>query len=242
MNLQLFFITSILFFACFIRSAFGFGQALIAVPLLAFVMPVEQAAPLAVLISITMAVLIIIQDWREVHFGSAGRLFASTAVGIPLGLWLLKTVDSTIATTSLAVVIILFSLYCLLWRMTVTLPDDRHAWGFGFLAGILGGAYGMNGPPLVVYGALRRWTPQDFRATLQGYFLPASLLSLIGYASTGLWNQAVSHYYLWSLGPSVLACVLGRMVNRRMEGPGFLRWVYLGLLVTGLLLLIRSLT
>jgi hypothetical protein len=32
----------------------------------------------------------------------------------------------------------------------------------------------MNGPPLVIYGALRRWTPERFRATLQGYFLPAS--------------------------------------------------------------------
>ena len=44
----------------------------------------------------------------------------------------------------------------------------------------------MNGPPLVIYGALRRWSPQYFRATLQGYFLPATLAGLIGYAATGL--------------------------------------------------------
>ena len=40
----------------------------------------------------------------------------------------------------------------------------------------------MNGPPLVIYGALRRWSPQHFRATLQGYFLPASLAGLGGYS------------------------------------------------------------
>jgi uncharacterized protein len=39
---------------------------------------------------------------------------------------------------------------------------------------VFGGAYGMNGPPLVVYRAMRRWSPPHFRAILEGYFLPAS--------------------------------------------------------------------
>ncbi len=39
----------------------------------------------------------------------------------------------------------------------------------------------MNGPPLVVYGGMRRWSPQHFRATLQGYFLPASVIGMAGY-------------------------------------------------------------
>jgi hypothetical protein len=53
----------------------------------------------------------------------------------------------------------------------------RSAFGFGgalvavpLSAGVLGGAYGMNGPPLVIYGSLRGSSPQHFRATLQGYF------------------------------------------------------------------------
>ncbi len=61
----------ILFAATIVRSAFGFGEALIAVPLLAFVMPVEVAAPTAVLVSITVALVIVIQDWRWIHLSSA---------------------------------------------------------------------------------------------------------------------------------------------------------------------------
>ena len=38
-----------MFIATLIRSAFGFGEALVAVPLLAFRMPLPVAAPLAVL-------------------------------------------------------------------------------------------------------------------------------------------------------------------------------------------------
>jgi len=40
-------VLAVLFVATLIRSAFGFGEALIAVPLLAFLMPVEVATPLA---------------------------------------------------------------------------------------------------------------------------------------------------------------------------------------------------
>ena len=45
---------------------------------------------------------------------------------------------------------------------------------FGFFAGILGGAYNTNGPPVVIYGSLRKWSPATFRATLQGYFFMAA--------------------------------------------------------------------
>jgi uncharacterized membrane protein YfcA len=57
----------VFFGATLLRSALGFGEALIAVPLLAFVLPVKVAAPVAVLISITVAAVVVAQDWRHVH-------------------------------------------------------------------------------------------------------------------------------------------------------------------------------
>lgn len=174
-------VLTVIFVATLIRSAFGFGEALIAVPLLALLMPVEVAAPLAVLVSITVAVVIVLEDWHKVHFSSAWRLVMSTLFGIPLGLLLLTRVPGPVVKAILAVLIILFSTYCLLRRTPLELRDDRMAWLFGFVAGVLGGAYGMNGPPLVIYGTLRRWSAEHFRATLQGYFLPASVVGMAGY-------------------------------------------------------------
>src|SRR5262249_44921227 len=161
------------------------------------------AVPLAVLVSVTVAAVIILQDWAHVHFASAWRLVLATLFGIPLGLWLLTAVAEPIVKAILAVIIILFSGYCLLDRHRMELKDERHAWPFGFAAGVLGGAYGMNGPPLVIYGALRHWSPERFRATLQGYFLPASLISLIGYWYLGLWGAEVTRYYFLSLPVAV---------------------------------------
>jgi uncharacterized protein len=237
MSLQ---VVAVLFVATFIRSTFGFGEALLAVPLLSLIMPVEVAVPVAVLASIFIAALIVLQDWRHVHFASVGRLVLATLIGTPLGLLLLTSVAEPIVKGLLAGVIMLFSMYCLLRRRMAVLENDRLAWLFGFGAGVLGGAYGMNGPPLVIYGALRGWSPQHFRATLQGYFLPASTIAMAGFWLAGLWTPAVTRHFVLALPAVVLAVLLGRAANQRMKGHGFLVAVHVGLILVGVLLLVQA--
>lgn len=234
-------VLAIIFLATLTCSTLGFGEALVAVPLLSLVIPVEVAVPLIGLVSILVAVLIVAQDWRHIHLRSAFWLVLSTCFGIPLGLLLLTQVPERVIKAILALVIILFSLYCLLSRKLPELPDDRFAWLFGFVAGILGGAYGINGPPLVIYAALRRWTAEYFRATLQGFFLPSCVLTMGGYWLAGLWVPAVTYYFLLSLPPIVVAIVLGKWLNRRLKGRSFFRVVHVGLVAVGLLLLLQSL-
>ena len=231
----------VLFLATLVRSALGFGEALIAVPLLAFVVPVEVAAPTAVLVSITVALVIVIQDWNRVHVRSALWLVLPTFLGIPLGLVLLKTLPERIVEAILGVVVAAFALYSLLSRRNHELKDDRLAGFFGFTAGVLGGAYGMNGPPLAIYGSLRRWSPEHFRATLQAYFLPASLAGMAGYWLGGLWTPAVNRFYVVSLPGVLLAIFLGRAINRRMRSRRFTFYVHLGLTAIGILLLLKAL-
>jgi hypothetical protein len=145
---------------------------------------------------------------------------------------------------ALAAVIISFAVYSLIGRRSLELPADSKKWllACGFSAGVLGGAYGMNGPPLAIYGTLRRWSAQHFRATLQGYFLPASLVGLFGYWLTGLWTPVVNHYYLLSLPVVVPAVFLGKLINHRLQGEAFLKYVYLGLAAVGALLLIQTIS
>ncbi|MEP7367986.1 MAG: sulfite exporter TauE/SafE family protein, partial [Acidobacteriota bacterium] len=131
-------VAAIIFLGTLVRSALGFGEALVAVPLMALVIPVEEAAPVAVLVSIAVAAMILLQDWRKVHFRSAGRLLVSTLFGIPAGLALLRFAPQPVVKAVLAVVIIAFSLHALASSRQQSLSDDRWAWLFGFQAGILG--------------------------------------------------------------------------------------------------------
>jgi uncharacterized membrane protein YfcA len=233
----------VVFVATLFRSAFGFGEALIAVPLLALFIPLKVATPLAVLVSITIAAVVVAQDWRKIHASSAGWLVGSTLFGIPAGLMLLASSHQQAVKVALAIFIMGFSTYCLLGRKPPELKSDSKAWllGCGFVAGVTGGAFGMNGPPLVIYGAMRRWSAQHFRATLQAYFLPASVIGMGGYWLAGLWVPAVTHYYLVCLPLLLPAVWLGRVVNHRLRGDTFLRYVYVVLGGIGAVLLAESL-
>jgi uncharacterized membrane protein YfcA len=63
---------------------------------------------------------------------------------------------------------------------------------------------------------------------------------MAGYWMKGLWTPAVTHYYLLSLLAVVPAIPLGRVLNHRMRGETFLKYVYAGLVVVGGLLLVQA--
>lgn len=236
------YVVGVVFLATLIRSTLGFGEALVAVPLLALRLPVQVAAPLAVLVSITVATIVMLQDWRSVHLHAASWLALWTMFGIPIGLFLLIHANQHAVKAALGFVIAAFALWALLNRIPFHLEHDRFRWllAFGISAGVLGGAYGMNGPPLVVYGSLRRWSATQFRATLHGYFLPASIAGMIGFWATGLWSHDVTRYYLVSLPGTIAAALLGKTLHTRMPPATFFKYVYAGLLGIGVVLLIQA--
>lgn len=242
MNITLLHVLAVMFLATLIRSTFGFGESLFAVPLLALRIPVQMAAPVAVLASITIAAIVVVQDRRKIHLRSAAWLVFATLFGIPIGILMLKAIDPRAIKIVVSGIIITFAAYSLFGRTIPRLKNDSRKWllGCGFCAGVLGGSCGMNAPPLVIYGAMRRWSAQEFRATLQGYFLPASVLGMSGFWLAGLWTSTVTHYYLLSLPVLVPAIFLGRALNRRMHGEAFLKYIYLALAGIGVLLFIQA--
>jgi uncharacterized membrane protein YfcA len=243
MSLITLYILAIIFIATLVRSTFGFGESLIAVPLLTLLIPIEIAVPLSVLISILIAAFIVVQDRKQIHFNSAKWLIIFAALGIPIGLLLLIYANENLTKLVLGILIILYSIYSLTSKGGFRLETDNKFWLFicGFFSGILGGAYGLNGPPLVIYGNLRNWTAKHFRATLQAYFLPASIIGMIGYWYNGLWVSTVTHYFLLSIPVVIPAILLGRYFNHRLKDGTFLKYIYFGLICVGILLLGQSL-
>ncbi|GAA4084356.1 hypothetical protein GCM10022392_01320 [Mucilaginibacter panaciglaebae] len=233
----------IVFVAAIFRSAFGFGESLVAVPLLALLMPLNIAVPLSVLVSVTIAVFVVAQDHQKIHFKSAANLVIYALIGIPIGLWLLTHAAQQPVKILLGLVILVFAGYLLSGARLKELKTDSKWWllGCGLLSGILGGAYGLNGPPLVIYGAKRRWSAQHFRATLQAYFLVASLTGVIGYWISGLLNQTLFNYYLWSLPAVVPAVLIGRKANTMIQdGDRFFKYSYIILAALGMLLILNA--
>jgi uncharacterized membrane protein YfcA len=226
--------------ATLVRSTFGFGDALVGMPLLALVIPLRTATPLMAFVGPTIAALMLARTWRRVDFRSTFVLIASTLAGIPFGLYALKNVREVLVDAVLAAVIILFALYSLLRPEFHRLKSARSAPLFGFAAGVLGAATNTNGPPVVFYGALRGWPPESFRATIQGYFLLTGPAILIGQGAAGLLTRTVWRTYIYALPLIVIAVLAGLGLGRRIPAARFYRWIYGLLLAAGVGLLLKT--
>lgn len=242
MEVVLVYVLIISFIATLFRSTFGFGESLIAVPLFSLFISLDEAVPLSVLMSILVAFTVVVQDHRQVHFKSAKWLIVFTSLGIPLGVLVLVYGNQMMVKIILGFLIILYSTYSLSGRIQLGEPKESRWWLFvcGVLSGVLGGAYGLNGPPLVIYGNKMRWSATQFRATLQAYFLPVGVISMLGYLFKGLVNEVVLNYFLCSIPVVVPAIFIGRYLNKKLKGDSFYKYAYAGLIVIGIVLIANA--
>jgi hypothetical protein len=189
-------------------------------------------------VSLLIALLMLIHSWKQVDVQAAWRLILASFLGVPLGLWLLTDAPETLVKGILGILLVLFGLYNLSSLHLPTLRQQGYAYPVGFISGVLGGAYNTNGPPIIVYGVLARWSPDRFRATLQGYFLATGPLILAGHWAAGLWTVEVLRLFIYSLPLVLLAVWLGSKLNRHIPPGRFDRFIYVSMIIIGVFLIV----
>jgi len=236
----LIFIILIVFIASVIRSAFGFGDALIAMPLLAFFLNMKTAVPLVALIGFSISIFILVKHWKSAYIKGLWKLILFCILGIPIGLLFLKNSDDKLIKIVLSILIISYSSTNLIKPNFIELKSNKFVWIFGLISGILGGAYNTNGPPIIIYGKLKRWEPEKFRAILQSVFFPTNLFIIIGQGSTGFWTNDVIKYFLYCLPVILTGSVFGGYINKKLSKENFVRFVDIFLIIIGFILFIRT--
>lgn len=227
-------IALIMFFAIFTQSVAGFGTALISMPLLAGAMGVQAAAPLVALIALAAEIILLIRYRHAINLRTVGSLSATSLIGIPFGIFILQRADESIVLTLLGLIITSYALYALL---NLRLPEIKHpswAYGFGFLGGVLSGAYNTGGPPIVIYGSCRRWSPQEFRSNLQGYFLLNSVTTIITHTLAQHYTALVWQSFVFAFPGAMLGLAAGISLDRYINPQLFRKIVMVLLIVLGL--------
>ena len=141
---------------------------------------------------------------------------------------------------SLAGLGVMIAGYALFALLNLRLPKmTQPAWGyaFGFLGGLLGGAYNTSGPPVIVYGNCLRWEPDEFKSNLQGFFLIASFAIAIGHALNRNLTPDVWHYFLISIPAIVIGIWAGTSLDKYLNPDNFRKIVLVLLIVMGIRLI-----
>jgi uncharacterized protein len=163
-----------------LQGAVGFGMNLLAAPLLALLDPALVPVPI-LLASSVHAVLALARerahaDWAGVGWAMLGRL-PGTALGV------LAVV--TLPVRGLTVVVALSVLVCVVlsvisWRPR---PRPRALAAAGVVSGAFGTAASIGGPPIALL--YQHSGGPTVRATLGGYFVLGSVVSVVGLGAAG---------------------------------------------------------
>jgi len=236
--MEIFLLIIFVFFAVFTQSLAGFGVALVSMALLPALIGIQIAVPLVAVLALVLETILAIRYRNSFNIKTIWPMALASIVGIPLGVWLLKGVDEVIITKLLGFIITSYALYALL---KFQLPKLRHLlWGLGagFLSGIFGGAYNIAGPPYIIYGDCRRWSPTEFKGNLQGLFVVNSLVVFISHFAGGNMIPIVWNYFLWSLPALILGIVAGTSLDRFIAPEQFRKIVLCLLVVLGIRLML----
>lgn len=228
----------IIFVAVFVQATAGFGLALVSMPLLTAVIGLTLAAPLVAIFGMLAEAVILVRFRESFNVRAVGRLVLAALLGTAVGLYLLGVVAPAAGARLLGLVVAGYALYALLTPRLPLLAHAGWAWGFGFVAGVIGGLYNTSGPPVIIFGSCRRWSPPEFKGNLQGFFLPVGIFVLAGHVLQGNVTPDVWHYVWVAIPAMALGLGAGFMLDGRIPVPLFRRLVLLLLLIVGLRLLL----
>ena len=225
----------VVFISAFTLSVAGFGVGLVAMPLLSLLLGVQIAAPLVALYVMLLNLAIL---WRyRVSFNSraVSRLIISSVVGVPVGIWALRYFNETVILRLLGIVLISYSLYILVSPRLFKISQN-HIWtyGFGFVAGCLGGAYNAFAPPVIIYGQLKGWPRNEFKSNLQGFFLFGAVMVILVHGISGNLTELVWYSFLIAIPACALGLSAGLSLDRFLNQRIFRKLVVILLLVLGI--------
>lgn len=212
----------------------GFGSGLIPMAILPELVGIRTVTPLVALITTTVDVLMLGRYRARIQPRAIYPLLVGMACGIPLGILALRRLDERVVLGVLGAVICLYALYALS-GFRLPRPNGRPwAWGVGFLAGMLGGAYNTSGPPLIVYGQAREWPPDEFKANLQTLFIFNDVLVIAGHLVARNMTPVVARAYLIALPAMAAGFLAGGRLDRYLNPERFRMLVLVLLLALGL--------
>ena len=207
-------------------------------PLLILVLPIQVAAPLVALIGVLAEFLLLLKYREAFNFRSVSVLIVASLVGIPVGVYALGWVDAGVITAVLGLIVISYALYALIGFNPPALKNRGWAVLFGFVAGILGGAYNTSGPPVIIYGSCRRWPPAEFKSNLQGFFLVIGISVIFTHFLSGNFTPIVWYNFFIAVPAILLALFVGFRLDKYIDPLRFRKIVLIALVILGIGLIV----
>ncbi len=219
----------IIFLAAIVRGFSGFGFSLLTITALSLFYPPSEIIPSIFMLELAASANLLPSIWKDIHWKSLGPLTLGCLIATPIGVWALANFPA--APMQVALSIFVLAATFLMWRgyALKTMPGPFASTLAGAASGLSNGAFGIGGPPVILFYFASPAGNLAGRASLVAFFLATDVIGLVNQSVQGLitWATVVqAAVYL----PALLAGVWIGARSFKDTDPETFRKYVLGIL------------
>lgn len=198
-----------IFLAAIVRGFSGFGFSLLSITSLSLVLPPSQVVPSIFMLEVAASIRLLPEVWRDIHWRSLAPLLVGCIVATPFGVWLLAHVPTPPMQISLGIFV--FIATALLWFgfALKSMPRTIASTAVGAASGLANGAFGIGGPPVILFYFASPAGNIAGRASLIAFFLATDIIGLTFQSREGLVTWEAAQRALMFLAPLLIGIWIG---------------------------------
>lgn len=228
--------------ASFVQRTTGFGFGIFIMTALPFLMPsYGESTALSGLLALTTSGIAAWKFRKSVTWKRLIPILLTCIAVSSVSIFLLKTFNDDSLRSILGITLIAVSLYFAFFneriRMKTSIP---YQVGAGTLSGLLGGFFGMHGPPAVLYFLTSEPDKDHYMGMAQTYFLLTNIVMTVMRGVNGYITASVGRNYLICLAAVLAGTALGSKAFRHLSARIFPYIVYAYIGISGLIILITA--
>ena len=230
--------------ASFIQRTIGFGFGIFIMTALPFLMPsYAEAVTLSGLLSLTSATVVMIQYVKFVTWKRLLPMVGAFVVFSTAAIFLLDRIEGPAMRQILGIMLIFLSFYFSFFKEKLQRfirPTKGWLLGTGSVSGIMGGLFGMHGPPVVLYLVVSEPSKDHYMGMIQTYAVVTNITMLIVRAWNGYVTPTVGATYLYALGGLAIGVLAGNWAFKRIPSRLFTYIVYAYIGISGLIIFLTN--
>lgn len=230
--------------ASFVQRTIGFGFGIFIMTALPFLMPsYGEAVTLSGLLSLTSAIVVMIKYIKFVTWERLFPIVGSFLIFSTAAICLLDKIEGTAMRVILGIMLISLSLYFSFFKSKIQkFIKSTRGWqlGTGAASGVMGGLFGMHGPPVVLYLIVSEPSKDHYMGMIQTYAVLTNIIMLVVRAFSGYVTPAVEESYLYGIIGLAIGVIAGNWAYKHIPNRLFTYIVYTYIGISGLIILLTA--
>ena len=221
-----------------LQTVIGFAAPLIAVPILLFVLSLQDAVSLMSIFLFLFSIHFVYKHRHEMDRKVILQLGSGTVIGMPIGIYLLKVGNPVILKKLFGAVILLYVGHYYMKKRKIEV-FNRLGFLFGLIGGIFSGLYSNGSPLYVTYINNKLESATTIRSTIIGILAVGNLLRVPLLLGASVLTTELLKTSLFILPTFFISIYVGQKLYHRINEDSFRHTVMIFLVLTAFSLILR---